>query len=170
MPSSERLVHKLHNLGLHAFPETSSLIPAEKEISAEQLLVGLAEHEDARMRRMLLPLFLYRPELSELVPDVLCGLNASGQVTLKLFYTAAVFLQQVHEDQLKERVPHWCMLPDYFSAELDVSAKENPIERLELLGKRHRNLTGKTANWLGSYQHAANRLIARLAKEAEDTG
>lgn len=170
MPSTERLVHKLHNLGIHAFPETSSLTPFEEEISAEQLLVGLAEHEDARMRRMLLHLFLYRPELSAIVPDVLSCLNASGQVTLKLFYTAAVFLQRVHEDQLKERVPHWRMLPDYFSAELDVPAKENPLERLELLGKRHRNLTGKTANWVGSYQHAAKRLIAHLAKEAEDTG
>jgi len=170
VPSSESLVDKLHNLGLHAFPETSSLIPAEEEISAEQLLVGLAEHEDARMRRMLLHLFLYHPELSELVPDVLCGLNASGQVSLKLFYTAAVFLQRVHEDQLKERVPHWRTLPDVFSEELDVPAKGNPLERLELLGKRHRTLTGKTANWVGSYQHAAKRLIARLEKGAEDTG
>ncbi len=168
MPSAERLVNTLHHLGIHAFPETSSLASAEEEISAEQLQVGLAEHDDARLRRMLLHLFLYRPELSELVPDVLSGLNESGQATLKLFYTAAVFLQQVHEDQLKERVPHWRTLPDVFSEELDVPAKENPLERLDILGKRHRMLTGKAANWVGSYQHAAKRLIARLEKETEE--
>lgn len=169
MSSTELLVNGLHNLGLHSFPKTSTLTSVEEEISAEQLLVGLAEHDDARLRRMLLHLFLYRPELSELVPDVLSSLKASGRVTLKLFYTAAVFLQQVHEDQLKERVPHWHTLPDVFSEELDVPAKETPLERLDILGKRHRTLTGKTANWVGTYLHAAKRLIACLEKKAEDT-
>ncbi|MFO7943461.1 MAG: hypothetical protein R6U51_04080 [Anaerolineales bacterium] len=168
MPSAERLVNTLHHLGIHAFPESSSLASAEEEISAEQLLVGLAEHDDARLRRMLIHLFLYHPELSELVPDVLSGLTESGKVTLKLFYTAAVFLQQVHEDQLKEKVPDWRTLPDVFSEELDVPARENPLEHLDILGKRHRTLTGITANWVGSYQYAAKRLIARLEKVAED--
>ena len=168
MPSAERLVSKLHRLGIHAFPGSSSLASAEEEITAKQLLVGLAEQEDARLRRMLIHLFLYRPELSELVPDALSGLSESGQVSLKLFYTAAVFLQQVHEDQLKEKVPDWRILPDVFSEELDVPARENPLGRLDILGKRHRTLTGITANWVGSYQHAAKRLIARLEKTAED--
>lgn len=110
---------------------------------------------------------LDRPELSELIADVLSGLNESGQVTRKLFCTADVFLQQVHQDKLRERVPHWLMLPDNFSEELDVPANENPLERLGILGKRHQKLTGKTAHWVGSYQHAAQRLIAHLEKEAE---
>jgi len=169
MPSTDWLVKGLHKLGIHSFPETSSLIPIGEVISAEQLLVGLAEHDDARLRRMLLHLFLYRPELSELVPDVLSSLNTSGQVTLKLFYTAAVFLQRVHKEQLQETVLDWHTLPDYFSEELDIPAKDTPLERLDTLGKQHRELTGKTANWTGTYLHAAERIISRLEKKAADT-
>ncbi|MFO7944247.1 MAG: hypothetical protein R6U51_08120 [Anaerolineales bacterium] len=75
-------------------------------------------------------------ERRDIVPDVLSGLNESGQVTLKLFYTASVFLQQVHEDQLKERVPHWRTFPDYFSEELDVPGKENLLESKEGLSSQ----------------------------------
>lgn len=162
MPSAERLVNTLHHLGIHAFPETSSLASAEEEISAEQLQVGLAEHDDARLRRMLLHLFLYRPELSELVPDVLSGLNESGQATLKLFYTAAVFLQQVHEDQLKERVPHWRTLPDVFSEELDVPAAGKPLRTIGYLGETPPNAYGKSRQ-LGGFLSARSKAFDRSA-------
>lgn len=165
MTSSEMLEHELHALGLHLIKGETSEMPYSSQLSEEDLLIGLAEHDDARLRMALIPLLLYRPEIADVVPNVLEDLKASGRKTIKLFYTSAVFLQEVHRDRLREFVSNWKDLPDYFSVELGVPAGGSPQDRLRILGQRHRELTGKAANWLGTYQHAAKRLISRLEKE-----
>ena len=166
MTSSEILEHGLHDLGLNLLKGETSETLHSIQLSAEDLLIGLAEHDDARLRMALIPLFLYRPEIADVVPDVLEDLKAPGRKTIKLFYTSAVILQEIHRERLREFVSSRKDLPDYFSEELGVAAVGNPQDRLRILGKRHKELTGKTANWWGTYQHAAKRLLSRLEKEA----
>jgi len=166
MTSSEMLERELHALGLHLLKGETSEALHSPQLSAEDLLIGLAEHDDARLRMALIPLLLYRPEIADVVPNVLGDLKASGRKTIKLFYTSAVILQEVHRDRLREFVSSWKDLPDYFSVELGVPMGGKPQDRLRILDQRHKELTGKTANWLGTYQHAAKRLITRLEKEA----
>lgn len=166
MTSSEILEHGLHDLGLHLLKGETSERLHSPQLSAEDLLIGLAEHDDARLRMALIPLFLYRTEMADVVPDVLEDLKIPGRKTIKLFYTSAVILQEIHREPLREFVSSWKDLPDYFSEELCIAPGGNPQERLRILGKRHKELTGKTANWCGTYQHAAKRLLSRLEKEA----
>lgn len=166
MITSEKLINELHALGLYLIKGEVSVTLQSPQLSEENLLIGLAEHKDARLRMTMIALFLYRPEIAGLVPDELDDLKISDRKTLKLFYTSAVLLQRIHKDRLREFVSDWKELPDYFSEELGIPTAGSPQDRLRFLGKRHRELTGKAANWLGTYQHAAKRLLARLEKEA----
>ncbi len=166
MTTSEELINELHALGLHLIKGEVSATLQSPQLSEENLLIGLAEHKDARLRMTMIALFLYRSEIAGVVPNVLDDLKTSDRNTLKLFYTAAVLLQEVHKDRLRKFVSDWKELPDYFSEELGVPAVGSPQDRLRILGNRHRELTGKAANWLGTYQHAAKRILTRLEKEA----
>ena len=56
--------------------------------------------------------------------------------------------------------------PDLYCAELGMSDKGNPKERLQHLAQRHTTLTGLALNWVGTYEHAVQRLIRRLESEA----
>ncbi|MFQ5615772.1 MAG: hypothetical protein ACE5GO_04835 [Anaerolineales bacterium] len=165
MPSAETLIAELHALGLHFVVETTPA-PPKKRLSPVELLAGLAGQEDARLRLALIAVFLYRPGLAEALPDALAQLDPAGQTTLKLFYTAAVYLQHIHAPHLQVFVPIQQPLPDFFAQELGISSKGDPQERLRRLSRRHRDLTGLAANWFGTYQHAATRVITRLEKEA----
>ena len=166
MPSAEMLVNGLLALDLHFVVEKTSTGAKGEKISPQDLLVGLARQDDARLRLALIGLFLYRPELADVVSPALAQLDTAGQTTLKLFYTAAVLLQRIHQHQLQGYVPQWRELPDNFSEELGVTSRKSPQDSLRLLSHRHRELTGLAANWLGTYQYAAKRMITRLEKEA----
>lgn len=130
------------------------------------LLAGLVQHEEARLHLALIALLLYQPETATAVPATLRQLNQEQQVSLKLFYTAAVLLQQIHSDQLRQYLPNNQPLPDLFAASLGLDGTAVPQAQLQQLSERHRELSGIQANWLGSYQYAAKRLLTRLAKEA----
>jgi hypothetical protein len=93
-------------------------------------------------------------------------LDVKEQLVLKLFYTAAVFLQQVHQESLYRYSNSWQTLPDLFSKELGLPTSGNPHEQLRQLGERHRELSGLAINWLGTYHHAAQRLTTRLERES----
>jgi hypothetical protein len=139
---------------------------AAGRLPTDILLAGLVQHEEARLHLALIALFLYQPETATAVPAALRQLNQEQQVGLKLFYTAAVLLQQIHGDQLRQYLPNNRPLPDLFAASLGLDETAVPQTQLHQLSKRHRELSGIQANWLGSYQYAAERLLTRLAKEA----
>jgi hypothetical protein len=46
-------------------------------------------------------------------------------------------------------------LPDYFSRELSLQPVADAELNLRNLAERHRALSGRQVNWLGTYQHAA---------------
>ncbi len=139
---------------------------ALRRLPTDVLLTGLVQHEEARLHLALIALFLYQPETVTAVPIALRHLTPTQQTNLKLFYTAAVLLQQIHEGQLRQYLSHWQPLPNLFAASLGLDETAVPQVQLHQLSNRHRELSGVRANWLGSYQYAAERLLTRLAKEA----
>ncbi|MBX3061272.1 MAG: hypothetical protein KF770_32855, partial [Anaerolineae bacterium] len=99
------------------------------------------------------------------VPAASALLNQSDHMRLRLFYTAAVLLQRLHTDELHHHVSYYQSLPDYFSAELDLDLSAPPQVQIQQLACRHRELSGVTANWAGTYHYAADRILTRLSRE-----
>jgi len=129
------------------------------------LLTGLVQNGDARLHLALIALFLAQPAAATAVPAALSYLDPMQQTKLKLFYTAAMLLQQIYQDQLRQYVHNWQPLPDLFADSLSVNVTAAPEEQLLQLGQRHQELSGVHANWPGSYRYAVKRLLSRLSRE-----
>ena len=164
-PSIANLSAELSRRGLHFLVDAGSG-QASRPLSSQELIIGLAQQEDARMHLALIALFLYQPETATAVPNSLSFLNEEHQVQLKLFYTAAAVLQLLYSERLRQFIPAWYSLPNYFMESLSINTDASPRTQLRELGQCHRKLTGIAANWMGSYRYAAERLSTRLAKEA----
>ncbi len=132
-----------------------------------RLLAALAEQTDARLRLAIVPLLLCQPEFAHAVPAAVANLVEPARTNLKLFYTAAVLLQQEYAGQLHKLLGRREPLPDLFSKELQVPSSGSLESRLRRLGERHRDLSSLAANWVGTYRYAAERLIKRLKREAQ---
>jgi hypothetical protein len=130
-------------------------------------LAGLAEQSDARLRLAIVALLLRRPDLADAIPEVVTHLTEPAGTSLKLYYTAAMLLQQKHADELGRLLEVRQRLPDLFSIQLGVPAGGSVEARLQTLAERHRAWSGLTVNWIGTYEHAAERLIRRLTLEAQ---
>jgi len=166
MISPDRLVTELNSLGVR-FLSGGDPARTEPALSPAALIAGLAEQEEARVRLALIPLFLVRPALAGAAPAALADLDAPVQVTLRCFYTAAVLLQQIHAAELRRLLGEQPVLPDHFSGELGLPSTGSPQQRLRRLGDRQRALSGLAANWPGTYQHAAERLLRQLKLERQ---
>jgi hypothetical protein len=160
----DELIATLESLGLHFVigREQGEVAPVPPAV----LIAGLAEQTDARLHMALTALFLYRPYFADQVSEVLASLSPAAGQRLKIYYTAAVFLQQAYQEALEQVGLSGQTLPDLFSAELDIPPEIPPQEALRRLGEYHRHTMGLAANWVGMYHHAAKRLITRLQKEA----
>jgi hypothetical protein len=112
-----------------------------------RLIAALAESKEARLRLSLIPLFLEHPEFARFVHAVAKGLPPTARLTLRCYYSAAVWLGQIYQ-------PHK-PLPARFSQELGFTPTDDPEENLRTLAKRHAELSGSRINWLGTYQNAA---------------
>ena len=158
--TAELQAHGVHFLvgQLHT-PAVSRLKPAE-------LMAGLAQQRDARVRSALIPLFLQQPQLIDTLPSALARLGAHDQMTLKVYYTAAVILQDEFASDLQRHLPYWRSFPDRYSDELGIDQEADNDVRLRQLGEFHARLTGLLINWTGTYRHAAMRLVQRLTQEA----
>jgi len=73
--------------------------------------------------------------------------------------TAAHLLQQKYWQRLHALFGDSPTLPDLFAAELGLPAFIDPDHGLQRLAERHRQLSGRTINWLGTYEHGAQRLL-----------
>ena len=161
--SEERLVAELAQLGVNYLSrqvEVSTIPRLPRIIIAE-----LVRQQSSRVRTALISLLLANPQYASQVPAALKSLGARDSLTLKLFYTAAVFLQQKYAELLMKfsRSP-WTELPDLFSSELAISG-ESLQERLIALGNLHTRSTGIQLNWVGTYENAAKDLIRRWQME-----
>ncbi len=162
--SAAELTAELQAHGLH-FLVGSLPAPPAPRLSPAELLTHLARQEDARLRAALIALLLFDPALADAAPEALSHLDGVEGMTLKLYYTAAVIQQAKYAERLRLLSPRWRSLPDLFSQELGIPAQEDPHLRLQHLGELHRRFTGLAANWPGTYEYAASRLISRLEKE-----
>lgn len=166
MESADRLVTELNRLSVHFVtggkPEMSA-----PPLSPAELLANLAGQPEARLRLALIPLLLVRSEFAAAIPDALTRLSEREQLTLKLLYTAAVILQQCYAEQLRALLGRYDLLPDRFAAELGIPDGEGCRDRLKQLGERHRALSSLAINWVGTYRHAADRLLRQLSLERQ---
>jgi hypothetical protein len=132
----------------------------------ERLLADLVRQPSARVREATIALLLAHPEYAAAIPGALAQLSQSEQMTLRLYYTAAVLLQSEHADQLRPRLAaRWQPLPDLFSEELGLPRRGSHRERLARLGGAHRRLSGAAVNWTGTYENVARHLVRRWEME-----
>jgi hypothetical protein len=91
--------------------------------------------------------------------------SPSARLTLECYYTAAMWLQTKYWERLVPLIGKKGSLTDHFSKELMVSDKKHPDENLQALARRHQELSKKYINWLGTYEHGAQRFIIHLEKQ-----
>ncbi len=161
--TGNQLVAELDALGVH-FLQRESDPGATGEVDSVTLLAALATSDEARLRLALIPLLLQHPDFAAHAALVLQRLPAPAQIVFKCYYTAALLLQKKHLSHLEALLGKRDLLPDLFSAELDVLALHNPETGLRILAKRQSMLSGKFINWLGTYEHAAQRLLVHLER------
>ena len=160
------LIDNLNRNGIHFLVDdgysrsTVTLTPAE-------LLAGLSVQSDARLRLALIALLLQRSDFAMHVHQALIVLDQTEQLTFKLYYTAAYYLQIIYADQLVDTLGSYEKLPDYFSEELKIERHDSASDQLLQLAERHKEFTGMPLNWYGAYDFAAQRVISRLNKEKE---
>ncbi len=130
-----------------------------------RLIAALAKSDEARLRLSLIPLFLEHPEFAAHARTAAQRLDAPARVTLQCYYSAAVWLQQKYRRRLERLSGKEQSLPDHFSRELGVPVTDNAEENLRLLAERHRHLSGMSINWLGTYEHATQRLLIHSNQE-----
>ena len=162
--TDEILVAELYRLGIRHLARLEIVEPPN--ITPIDLIKGLALSEDARVRALLILLFLRHPSFHCYAREATQQLPLKAAQTLKLFYQAAYYLQRELEATLKELLNDWQRLPDLFSQELDLPSTGSSVDDLlRLLGEKHRALTGKAYNWSGSYRQDIPRFIKHLRQE-----
>ena len=135
-----------------------------------RLLIDLAQQQNARVREALIAVFLACPRYAYDVSASVAELDVIdpfAAANLRLLYTAATFLQHKHRERLEPFLGvTWLWLPDLFSADLGLPLSQMPADdKLALLGQAHRKATGVLANWSGTYDNVARKLIRRWEME-----
>lgn len=163
----EKLVAELELLGIRYLSRATDY-RSERARPPAQLLADLIRQPSARVRQSVISVLLAHPKYASAVPEALGRLSEADGVTLRLFYTAAVILQRQYADQLQQATAEeQSLLPDLFSRELGLSATATPAVRLTALAKAHRRISGITANWAGTYDNVARKLLRRWEMERQ---
>jgi len=161
----ERIVAELGLLGIRYLSRRTST-RAKRVRPPDVLLADLVRQPSARVRAAVIAVLLARPEYAPAVPAALERLGPAERLTLQLFYTAAVLLQQEHSERLR-RFMAGRRLPDQFSAELGLPETAPPHEQLAALGRQHRQQTQACVNWTGTYESVAQHLLRSWELEAQ---
>jgi hypothetical protein len=157
-PAADALAAELNRLGV-LFLRSHGSTGSSRSLSPASLLAGLAVSDDARLRLALIPLLLARPDYSDALPEALNGLSIEAQVLLRCYATAAVLLQRQYTRRLFALYGLQAPIRDWFSTELAIPQAGTTVERLAALAERQRQLSGRSINWLGTYQHAAQGFL-----------
>lgn len=144
--TGDQLASALHALGVNFILGGNG---ADESLHTQpaRLIAALAQSSEARLRLSLIPLFLEHPEYAAHVRAAAKKLDPPARLTLQCYYSAAVWLAKKYQ-------PNGASFPDYFSIDLNLNPSDNPEENLRALAKRHKELSGSSANWLATYQHA----------------
>lgn len=161
----ERLMAELELTGVRYLSRQSAYQAPQVRAPAD-LLAGLIRQPSARVRAAAIAVLLAQPAYGEAARAALLQLAPPQQMTLRVFYAAAVLLQQEHGAALRRFLgDRWRPLPDLFSAELGLPLADSPSERLAALGRLHAGLTAMAVNWAGTYANVADRLLRRWELE-----
>jgi hypothetical protein len=131
------------------------------------LLASLAASDEARLRLALIPLLLRHPEYGRHATAALRLMPPAAQTCFKCYYCAAVLLQEKHRRRLETLLGRLDLLPDLFSTELGLPDRAHPDDALRILAMRQRDLTGRSINWLGTYEHGADQLLQVLERRKQ---
>jgi len=162
----EQIVAELELLGIRYLSRQTPEVATQVR-PPDHLLADMVRQPSARVRAAVIALLLAHPEFAEAAPAALQRVGPAEQITLRMFYTAAVLLQQTYGQRLLSALgPRWRVLPDLFSGELGLSPNGPARERLTILGKQHRRTTRMDVNWAGTYENVAQRLLHSWEVEA----
>ena len=164
-PKEERLVAELERLGIR-YLSRQTAIQAKRVRSPQRLIAALIQQPSSRVRTAVIATFLANPKFTDSLPGALELLSIPEQQTLKLFYTAAVYLQHKHASRLQAFLgERWQWLPDRYSPELNIQGGQSPDKLLNQLGLEQQRMTGIVANWAGTFENVAYHLIHRWELE-----
>ncbi len=153
----ERLVAELELLDIHYLSRQTNY-RAESLRPPANLLASLVQQPSARVRGALIAVLLAHPEFADAMRAAMQHCSVTEQITLCYFYTAAMLLQQMYASTIRQQLgAQWRWLPDLFSAELDLTQRSTPRERLLLLGQLQQQRTHAFVNWAGTNQEVAHR-------------
>ena len=76
----------------------------------------------------------------------------------QLYYTAAQLLQKKYREELEEFFGDQDSLPALFEQNLVPNDEKSPDQCLRQLAEKQAQLSGKSINWYGTYEHAYTRL------------
>jgi hypothetical protein len=161
----ERLVAELELLGIRYLSRHTS-DRAERVRSPDVLLADLVRQPSARVRAAVIAVLLAYPEYAEAMPAALQKLRPVERWTLRLFYTAAVLLQQEYAERLRSFMAGQ-LLPDRFAVDLGLPDTASPRERLVALGQQHQQQTQAHINWIGTYESVVHRLLRSWELEVQ---
>lgn len=135
------------------------------------LIAALAAHPEPRLREALIVLFLRQPTYAQFVPELVDELQNEAALTLRHFYTAAVYLQRLWRSTLGIYLGAFPLLPDYFGqSEFGLPAPDDHFGEagLRALAALFEEKTGY--DWLSTYHAAIALLLAQLslAENADD--
>lgn len=162
--SDDRLVGELWARGV---PFVGGAVETGAEpLVDEALLAGLASSADARVQLAIIPLLLRHPHLARALRQAADVLSGQARIRLMCYATAAALLQEEHGQRLSRMGCAADRIDDIFSSDLDLVSAGSVEDRLATLAQRQASLTGRDLNWRATYEHAAERLMTRLEREA----
>ncbi len=155
----DQLVSELHQLGI-TYLSNRLITTLTSPRSLELIIADTIKQPSSRVRTAVIGLFLLHPCYAGYVPTALGLLNENQRQLLKLFYTAAVHLQRLYQNDLITIISLKIeLLPDLFGEELGISWTLSPQEDIHKLGIKHQEITHSLTNWSGTYKHVALHLI-----------
>jgi hypothetical protein len=155
----DRLVAELHRLGVTYLSNRLTGL-SDPPRPPEQILARCVQQPSSRVRIAVIAVFLLHPAYSAFLTASLSMVGEDQRQLLMLFYTSAVYLQRLYQDQLLPIVTdHWEWLPDRFGSGFGIPPGISPHEAIRLLGAKQQQLSHSLANWAGTYESVALHLI-----------
>jgi hypothetical protein len=166
--NEDQLVTELYNLGVTYLSNHVTEVPNQPR-SPGQILADTIRQPSARVRTSVIALLLLHPSYAKALPSALDLLKKEpSSLALKLFYTAAFYLQrEYYADLLPIVGTNWEWLPDLFSMELSLTQDFSPHNAIRLLGNKHQELTHSFTNWSGTYENVVQHLIRYKRRELQ---
>ncbi len=158
-PNEDSILAQLEHFGVDYINNPSG-VTFTNPLSPVDLIISTIHQPSSRVRTSLIALFLVNPSFSSVLEDAQSKLPTHEIHLLKIFFTAAVYLQEKYLSDFKNFLGRkWQPLPDRFSNELGIPNKELPDEKIRMLDSYHKKISGSYLNWTGYYKSIAQHVL-----------